>query len=131
MRLARTSSRFFPPTSSALKRAIYETSFVGSGSLLGGLPKPDLTLTISDADLPAWSDAARAWFIDGQHGDTQERGGRIVLLAADIATTLAEIKLGHIGFRRFVRRAPGATAETAARFLVQLYVETMTFDFPS
>jgi glycosyltransferase involved in cell wall biosynthesis len=37
---------YIPQTSSALKRAIYETSFVGSGSLLRGLPKPDLTLGV-------------------------------------------------------------------------------------
>ncbi|MGE0059782.1 MAG: glycosyltransferase, partial [Dehalococcoidia bacterium] len=37
---------YIPQTHSALKRAIYETSFVGSGSMLWGLPRPDATLGV-------------------------------------------------------------------------------------
>lgn len=111
--------------------AVASGSGAGTTRVVGQVTVPDLTLTISNADLPAWSDAARSWFVDGQHGDGQERGGRILLLSADMATTLAEIKLGHVGFKRFVRRAPGASAEAAGRFLVELYVEMMTFAIAS
>ncbi len=37
---------YVPETQSSLKRAFYEASFLGSGALLGGLPKPDVIVGI-------------------------------------------------------------------------------------
>jgi glycosyltransferase involved in cell wall biosynthesis len=37
---------YIPQSHSALKRAIYETSFIGTSSMLWGLPRPDVTLGV-------------------------------------------------------------------------------------
>lgn len=103
----------------------------GDGSpdvlLPGKVTVPDLKLSIGDADLPAWADAARTWFIDGKHGDGEELNGRIVFLSTDLQTELGQISLGKVGFKRFAERDTTETSGQLGRFNVELYVETMAF----
>jgi hypothetical protein len=79
---------------------------------------PDLKLTISAADYPAWLTAARAWFIDGKHLAGDEMAGRIVLLGPDMKAELAVISFTNLGFRRFQTIAGGG-GDTVARFAVR------------
>ncbi len=95
--------------------------------LPGKVTVPDLKLSIADADLPAWADAARAWFIDGQHAGGREMNGRIVFLSTDLQNELGEISLGKVGFKRFAERGTAGAAGHPGRFDVEFYVETMAF----
>jgi hypothetical protein len=89
---------------------------------------PDIKLTIAAADYPAWAEAARKWFIDGQRTDGDEMQGRITLLdpTLDEAKALGWIDLFNVGFKTF--SAPEAEAANQAQtqqFTVELYVEKM------
>ena len=86
---------------------------------------PDLRLSISAADYDAWADAARAWFIDGNHLEGDEMSGMITLLTPDLQTPLGTITLGNVGFKRFSQLPPASGSDPVYRFTVDLYVERM------
>ena len=88
----------------------------------GTVTVPDVRLVISRADLAPWDEAARRWFIDGEHRDKHEMSGRITLLAPDLKDALATIELGHVGLRRFSHDKVGDGA-----FAVVLYAEKIGF----
>ena len=87
---------------------------------------PDLRLSISAADYDAWVQAAQRWFIDGQHHEGDEMSGLITLLAPDLQTPLGAISLTNVGFKRFSQLPPSAGGDALYRFVVDLYVETMS-----
>jgi hypothetical protein len=86
---------------------------------------PDLRLTISSADYDAWAEAAKKWFIDGEHLEGNETAGRITFLGPNLVDELGSIDLVNVGFRKFERPAAVAGSEQIERFAVELYVEKM------
>jgi hypothetical protein len=88
---------------------------------------PDIKLSISQADHQAWADAAKAWFVDGQHLEGNEMTGRIVFLDPNMKDELGEITLLNVGFKKFSKDDFEANSEKIARFSVELYVEKMEF----
>jgi hypothetical protein len=88
---------------------------------------PDIKLGISMADHDAWAQAARKWFVDGNHLDKDEMNGRIVFLDPTLKNEIGEITLDHVGFKKFSAEDLEANSEKIARFNVELYVEKMTF----
>ena len=88
---------------------------------------PDLKLSISMADHQLWADAARAWFVDGMHEESNEMDGRIVYLGPDMKKELGEITLMNVGFKKFSKDDLEANSEKIARFSAELYVEKMAF----
>ncbi len=88
---------------------------------------PDLKLSISMADHQLWADAARAWFVDGMHEESNEMDGRIVFLGPDMKKELGEITLMNVGFKKFSKDDLEANSEKIARFSAELYVEKMAF----
>ncbi len=89
---------------------------------------PDLKLSISMADHDAWAQAARKWFVDGNHLDGDEMQGRLVFLDPTLKKEIGEITLDHVGFKKFNPDDLEANSEKIARFNVELYVEKMTFN---
>lgn len=87
---------------------------------------PDLRISVSLADYDAWAQAARAWFIDGHHLDSDEMDGVITLLTPDLQTPLGEIVLGNVGFKRFSQLPAADGSDALYRFTVDLYVERMS-----
>ena len=88
---------------------------------------PDLKLSISQADHQAWADAAKKWFVDGNHLEGDEMNGRIVFLDPNMSKELGEITLHNVGFKKFSKDDFEANSEKIARFSVELYVEKMDF----
>ena len=86
---------------------------------------PDLRLTISSADYDAWAEAAKKWFIDGEHLEGNETAGRITFLGPNLVDELGSIDLVNVGFTKFERPAAVANSEQIERFAVELYVEKM------
>lgn len=72
---------------------------------------PDLKVSISMADYQPWADAAKAWFVDGQHEENHELEGRIVFLAPDMSRELGEISLQNVGFKKFSKDDNEANSE--------------------
>lgn len=89
---------------------------------------PDIKLGISMADYQPWADAAKAWFVDGQHLESNEMQGRIVFLGPDMKAELGDIELQNVGFKKFSKQDFEANGEKIARFDVELYVEKMKFN---
>jgi len=88
---------------------------------------PDVKLAISMADYQAWADAAKKWFVDGQHLEENEMQGRIVFLNPNMKDEIGEIELQNCGFKKFSKDDMEANSEKIARFNVELYVEKMVF----
>jgi hypothetical protein len=88
---------------------------------------PDIKLSISAADHQQWADAAKKWFVDGHHLESNEMEGRIVFLDPNMKDELGEISLQNIGFKKFSKDDFEANSEKIARFSVELYVEKMVF----
>ncbi len=93
----------------------------------GRMTIPNITVEVSMADYDAWAEAARKWFIDGQHEDNDEMAGAIVFLAADMKTELGRVTLRHCGFAKFMRGTFEAGGDKIARFRCEFYVEEMEF----
>lgn len=89
---------------------------------------PDLKLSISMADYQPWADAAKKWFVDGQHEEKDEMEGEIEFLNPNMNDTLGSIKLQNVGFKKISRDDYEANSEKIARFTVELYVEKMKFE---
>src|SRR5262249_51490526 len=88
---------------------------------------PDLKIAISMADYQAWADAAKKWFVDGEHLEGNEMTGRIVFLNPNMKDEIGEIELQNVGFKKFSKDDLEANSEKIARFNVELYVEKMLF----
>ena len=88
---------------------------------------PDLKLGISYADHDAWAQAAKKWFVDGEHLEGNEMTGRIVFLDPNMKDELGEITLMNVGFKKFSDDDAEANSEKIKRFNVELYVEKMEF----
>jgi hypothetical protein len=88
---------------------------------------PDLKVSISMADYHPWADAAKKWFVDGHHLESDEMQGRIVFLDPNMKDELGEIDLQNVGFKKFSKNDMEANSEKIARFDVELYVEKMVF----
>ena len=88
---------------------------------------PDLKLSISMADHQAWADAAKKWFVDGNHLEEHEMTGRIVFLGPDMKEEIGDIELMNCGFKKFSKDDSEANSEKIARFNVELYIEKMNF----
>jgi hypothetical protein len=88
---------------------------------------PDLKVSVSHADHGPWADAAKKWFVDGHHLESDEMTGRIVFLGPDMKTELGEVELLNVGFKKFSDEDAEANSEKIKRFNVELYVEKMTF----
>ncbi len=88
---------------------------------------PEIKLTISHADHDAWAQAAKKWFVDGHHLESDEMHGRIVFLDPNMSDELGEVELQNVGFKKFSDEDAEANSEKIKRFSVELYVEKMKF----
>ncbi|MEO6774976.1 MAG: phage tail protein [Kofleriaceae bacterium] len=88
---------------------------------------PEIKLTISHADHDAWAQAAKKWFVDGHHLESDEMNGRIVFLDPNMHDELGEVELLNVGFKKFSDEDSEANSEKIKRFSVELYVEQMKF----
>jgi hypothetical protein len=88
---------------------------------------PNIKVEVSVADHDAWAEAARRWFIEGRHNESDEMIGAIVFLNPDMKSELGRVSLKNCGFVKFARAALEANSEAVARFTAEFYVEDMEF----
>lgn len=88
---------------------------------------PDMKFTVSANDFKPWSEAAKKWFVDGEHLENNHMQGSITLLAPDMKNTVARIELHNLGFKAFKRGKLEANSEKADRMEIEMYMEGMTF----
>jgi hypothetical protein len=88
---------------------------------------PDLKVSVSMADYDAWQQAAKSWFIDGNHLAGNEMQGSLILLGPNMKDTIGSVDFKNCGFKKFSKQTLEANSEKIARFDVEFYVEGMTF----
>lgn len=89
---------------------------------------PDVKIAISMADYDAWAQAAKKWFIDGEHLAANEMQGSITLLGPDMKKEIGRIDLHNCGFKKFSKQAFESNKAGIARFDVEFYVEGISFN---
>jgi hypothetical protein len=89
---------------------------------------PDIKVSVSMADYEDWQQAAKKWFVDGNHLDGDEMHGSITLLGPDMKKEIGSIELIHCGFKKFSKQAYEANKEGIARFDVEFYCEGIKFN---
>ncbi|MCH7653519.1 MAG: hypothetical protein IIB14_07585 [Chloroflexi bacterium] len=90
---------------------------------------PNITLTISMADLQPWLEWHKDFVIDGKASESDELTGAITFLGPDLKEELAVIELSNIGIVKLSLDNAEANKESLARFTVELYVEGMGFQY--
>jgi len=91
----------------------------------GKVTVPDIKVEVSMADYDAWAEAAKKWFVDGEHEEKDEMSGAIIFLNPDLKTELGRVSLENCGFAKFTHPALEANSESVARFSCEFYVENM------
>jgi hypothetical protein len=95
---------------------------------------PDLKLSINMADCPPWAEAAKKWFVDGQHLEEHKMRGRIVFLDSNMKDELGQIEMHNCGFKKFAIDNIEKNSKKIACFNVEFCVEKLGFtlnDFDS
>jgi hypothetical protein len=88
---------------------------------------PDLKVSVSMADYDAWAQAAKKWFVDGEHLAGNEMQGALVLLGPNMKDEIGRVEFKNCGFSKFSKQTLEANSEKVARFDATFYVEGMTF----
>ncbi len=88
---------------------------------------PNIKVEVSMADYDAWAQAAKKWFVDGDHEEKDEMSGAIIFLNSDMKTEIGRVTLKNCGFARFTHGALEANSENISRFSCEFYVEDMEF----
>jgi hypothetical protein len=88
---------------------------------------PDVKISASMADYQPWADAAKKWFVDGEHLAGNEMQGAIVILGPDMKKEIGRVELKNCGFKKFSKQTLEANSEKVARFDTEFYVEQMEF----
>jgi hypothetical protein len=89
---------------------------------------PDIKVTVSMADYDAWAQAAKKWFVDGEHEEKNEMTGSIEFLNPNMKDVIGSIDLLNCGFKKFNRDDLEANSEKIARFTAEFYCEQMKFN---
>ena len=90
---------------------------------------PNLKLSISMADIEDWRMWHQSFVIDGKCAEDDELTGSITFLGPDLKEELAEIHLDHVGIISLEQAKQEANQEQVARFDVEVYVESMRFEY--
>ncbi len=88
---------------------------------------PDLTFTVSYADFQPWADAAKKWFVDGEHLEEHEMTGVLEMLDPTMKQPIGQIEFLNLGFKKFENEPLEANSEKIKRFKVTMYCEGMRF----
>jgi hypothetical protein len=92
---------------------------------------PNLTITLPESHAKEFFDWHNNFVILGQNGDDQEKGGTLEFLTSDLKTTLFTITFAHLGIFKISPDGVESGSENIRRVKVEMYCETMTFDYSS
>jgi hypothetical protein len=87
---------------------------------------PNLRITLSEAAAKTWYDWQQTFVLDGRNDERREKSGKIVLLGANLADVLGEIRFFNLGLFRLAepKQQP---ADAVRRIVADLYCERMEF----
>jgi hypothetical protein len=89
---------------------------------------PDIKCSVSYADVDAWHEAGKKWFIDGFHAGADEIEGGLAILGPNMKDVVGEFEFLRCGFKKFASDAREANSEKPQRLNVEFYCEALKFD---
>jgi hypothetical protein len=97
----------------------------------GKLEFPNLRVTLSDGPAAQkWYDWFEDFVMKGNCGEDKEKNGTLMFLTADLKTTIASIKLEHLGIFKLSPEPAAANTEKIKRITAELYCERMQLSVP-
>jgi hypothetical protein len=88
---------------------------------------PNLKISIAASAAESWQKWFESFVVQGRNDDGSEKSGKLVLLSANRADTLAEIKLQNMGIFALRQANTGSAGDNVNRLEAELYVERMEF----
>jgi len=95
----------------------------------GKMEFPDLKITVAEVSSDSWKQWFDDFVVKGNNDESKEKSGTLTLLSADRAIILARINFHNMGIYRIERAAAEANSDQIARVTVDLYVESMDFQY--
>jgi hypothetical protein len=97
--------------------------FIESQYLPTAVEIADLKLTIGSQDYKAWYDAAKAFLVDGQRSEKDEKIFGIDILDPAAKDPIARLDYENCGFKEFAFEALEANKDAVSQFNVTMYTE--------
>lgn len=95
----------------------------------GKIEFPNLTITFAEVSAQSWIDWHKDFVINGNNGQEEEKGGRLVFLSPTLQEQLLEIKFFNLGIFKLDSEAGEPNADAPARMTAELYCERMEFKY--
>jgi hypothetical protein len=92
---------------------------------------PNLRATLSESGAQSWLEWHDKFVIKRNNDDSQERNGRLSLLAPNLQDELAVVRFFNLGIFRIASQKFEATKDQIKRIVADLYCERMELQFPS
>jgi hypothetical protein len=86
---------------------------------------PNLTVTLSAVDVDPWQTWLEDFVVKGNSGQDRELTGRIEFLDASLTKVLATVELLQVGIVSLRPDTKAASTESMARYVVEMYVESI------
>jgi hypothetical protein len=85
---------------------------------------PNVRFTLAESSAKSWFDWQQSFVVEGKNADKQEKSGKIVLLGANLADVLGEIRFFNLGLFRLAEAKLQPT-DAVKRVVADLYCERM------
>jgi hypothetical protein len=95
----------------------------------GKIEFPNLKISVSDVNSHTWREWHESFVIKGNNDETFEKHGRLILLAPNLTTELAEIKFFGLGIFNLVDSKSDGSHDQIKRCTAELYCERMEFNY--
>jgi hypothetical protein len=90
----------------------------------GAIDFPNVRITLAESSAKSWFDWQQSFVVEGKNADKQEKSGKIVLLGANLADVLGEIRFFNLGLFRLAEAKLQPT-DAVKRVVADLYCERM------
>ena len=95
------------------------------------LEVPNLVVTMPESHSKEFFDWHTRFVINGENGDSMEKGGTLEYLSSDLKTTLFTINFEHLGIFKISTDSVESGSDNIRRVKVEMYCENMSFAYSS
>ena len=92
---------------------------------------PNLVVTMPESHSKEFFDWHTRFVINGENGDSMEKGGTLEYLSSDLKTTLFTINFEHLGIFKISPDSVESGSDNIRRVKVEMYCENMSFNYSS
>ena len=92
---------------------------------------PNLVVTMPESHSKEFFDWHTRFVINGENGDSMEKGGTLEYLSSDLKTTLFTINFEHLGIFKISPDSVESGSDNIRRVKIEMYCENMSFAYSS